>query len=511
MPKTPSPKPDIRLDSPADLLSAVPYLLGYAPADTIVVIGMSKQTIAVTLGAPLPARSHLDAPPPISPQALLRSKVVAAIVIGYGPPGRVTACVDVMRRALRAAHITVTEAMRVTEGRFWSYTCEGTRCCPPQGTPLNPPSSEVDVAFTVNGVQSLPSREAVVAQLEPVRGRARATITRATNRIRRALSQGNPLLPPHVLLRNEGTTILARVVEPEAALPDVDDTIRLGMALGDPKLRTAALVAIDEAGAQRTVPIWLWLTRHVAPAFRAVPAALLGYAAWRCGNGVLAGEAVRRALTDDPHCQLATLMLRILDLGLPPSSLPKLSASADAAFPLGPSPPAVAMVAVGTGVVSAVALPPPTSLWLGAMRHGSRVPLGCLDATAFGRHGAILRAQVSCPPQCVSVVVSQGCAGPGLPALPAFRKHPQQWEQAEGDDGPESPFGQVSFRDVESLPDLACPVGEWPVWVHQPEAECGCGVGVEDPHVHGTERTWLGVTMDRHEESSLLTVVPWLE
>lgn len=323
--KAPQPEADITLSTPADLLSAIPYLVGYVPADSLVLIGLDGPRIAMTLRVDLPHTGQPPIPRGISRTVLRHNKVRAAVVAGYGPPQRVTRSVDHVRRLLEAEDIELVDALRVTDGRYWSYVCAEPACCPPEGKAVNPADSVVDTTFAYNGMQALPHRQAVTAQLDPVRGTLRAAVTRATNRLRRLLDDTGAMIPARQTLNTEARTILDRATTTGAPLPDVEETVRLAAALTDSKLQTVAMSLVDSRGPHKTLDLWLWVTRHVSPAFRALPAALLGFAAWRCGNGVLAAEAVRRSLTDDPHCALAAVLARMLDDGIPPSSVPAIT------------------------------------------------------------------------------------------------------------------------------------------------------------------------------------------
>jgi hypothetical protein len=314
---------DITLSSPADLLSAVPYLLGYVPTDGFVLIGMSSTRIAMTTCTPLPQPDEPVEQLRISGEVLRRNEVTAVIIAGYGAPQRVTRCVDHTRALLRTEGIDLVEALRVTDGRYWSYLCRQA-CCPAEGRPLNEPHSVVDAAFTVNGMQAMPNREAVVARLESVTGGELAAVTRATNQVTTFLAAEDGLISPRDALRSESAAIIKRVRD-SGELPAIAQTVRLAAALSDPKTRYQALADVDEHGADEAMRLWLWVTRRSLPPYRAEAAALLGYAAWRSGNGVMAGEAARRAVADDSRCQLAMMLARILDCGIPPSSLPKLT------------------------------------------------------------------------------------------------------------------------------------------------------------------------------------------
>src|SRR5437764_85511 len=78
------------------------------------------------------------------------------------------------------------------------------------------------------------------------------------------------------------------------------------------------------AGLDPHVDLWRDVVRRARPDLAAPAAALLGFTAWRAGDGTLAWFAVQRALSEDPEYSLAHLMAEALLRALPPSALDDL-------------------------------------------------------------------------------------------------------------------------------------------------------------------------------------------
>lgn len=326
MTQTAEPTPDITLKSPADLLSAVPYLLGYVPSDSFVLVGLAQRRIAITACTDLPSPSSPVESLALTAQMLRRNKLEAAIIIGYGRREQVTRCIDYVTAMLHRIDVELVEAMRVTQGRYWSYTCQELDCCPAEGTRLNSHDSAVDAAMTAGGLQAMSSREEVIGQLSPVDEITKKTVASATSKVIDFLNDTQSVVSSQVLLRNETLAILDKLAD-GSELPDAESTVRLAASLSDPKTRGDALVSVDQRGTSQAVRLWLWVTRHVTAPFRAEPAALLAYAAWRGGNSVLAAEAVRVSLVAEPGNKLAILVEQLLDAAIASSTLPKLKLS----------------------------------------------------------------------------------------------------------------------------------------------------------------------------------------
>ncbi|HIW64442.1 MAG TPA: DUF4192 domain-containing protein [Candidatus Stackebrandtia excrementipullorum] len=305
---------DISLSNPAELVSAVPFLLGYPPVDSIVLIGLDGERIAVTGRVALPgADEPLEGFATIA-QALRNNDVSAAIVIGFGHPDQVTRCIDHLREAIADLEVELVDALRVTNGRYWSYLCGDLRCCPAEGRPLDIDDTAIAAEFTAAGAQVKSDRDTVLRQLDAVTGPERDAMNTAIARVTEVL--GDPV--DERLLRERGRSILARCAD-TLELPGHEDSAWLSMALPDEAILDEAMMSVDQHPPDGdSTALWVWLTRHAGPEHRALCAAVLSYAAWRCGNGVVAGEAARIAGEHEPRHHLTDAMLQILCNGVPP-------------------------------------------------------------------------------------------------------------------------------------------------------------------------------------------------
>jgi hypothetical protein len=178
----------IRLRSCADLLACVPYLLGFHPADSIVAVALRRGVIAFAARGDLPGPSLPAGAVAARFVALLvRERADAVLLVGYGAAARVTAAVDAVRDALVGTRLEVLDALRVEDGRYWSYICGDPSCCPPSGTPFDKTTAPAAAAAVFAGQVALTDREAVVRQIAPVTGPARMAMAAATRRAERRL------------------------------------------------------------------------------------------------------------------------------------------------------------------------------------------------------------------------------------------------------------------------------------------------------------------------------------
>ncbi|MEV0899563.1 DUF4192 domain-containing protein [Actinoplanes sp. NPDC049802] len=304
--------------TPAELLALLPYLLGYHPHDSIALIGLH--------GRDLDFGACFDLPPPDRGEeaardvagAVARQRADAVVIVGYGPPRRVTPIALHVTEALRAAGVRIDDVLRVDGGRWWSYLCEDPGCCPPEGSACLPPDSVIAAEATYLGQVALPSREDLIAQVAAVQGPAREGMVAATERAR---SRFPGLLNDVRRIRRAGR-LAVREAEKRyrsgAALTD-DEVAWLGALLTD---RVVEDYALDRTSAHHwRVRLWTDVVRRVEPAYVPGPACLLGFAAWRMGWGPLARAAVDRALRAEPGHQLARMLFEILGAGIPPGAM----------------------------------------------------------------------------------------------------------------------------------------------------------------------------------------------
>ncbi|WP_328851272.1 DUF4192 domain-containing protein [Micromonospora globbae] len=309
----------------SDLLAAVPYLLGFHPADSLVTIGLTGHRITVAARADLPAPATI---PDWVPQAvrqhlaLLRNvDATTAILIGYGPATAVTPVVDAITPHLHAAGITIFDTLRVTAGRYHSYQCQDPRCCPPDGVPFDPHYSPTTVHAIVAGQTALPDRAALVASLAHT---ASTGMTEASRRAQERALAAQISGGRAALIRAGRQAVgeaFARYAA-DAALTD-DEVAWLAVLLADIAVRDHAGQATGQATGTEPWLLALWtdITRRADPAYAAAPATLLALTAWRHGQGALAAVALDRALAADPHYRLAHLVDHALRHGIPPTAL----------------------------------------------------------------------------------------------------------------------------------------------------------------------------------------------
>ncbi|HEX4019455.1 MAG TPA: DUF4192 domain-containing protein [Frankiaceae bacterium] len=309
------------------MLAAVPYLLGFAPSRSLVVLSLRGKQVGLTM------RIDLDTPPgelrKVVVNRLKADHATKAILIVFDPeeadaseakPGSRIAWPLI--GALRREKFTVKDAMGVRDGRFWSFLCEEPSCCPPGGR-LLPVAGERDhtwvaSTFVAMGTAPLRSREELSACVEASPER----LAELAPAFERAVTQ--PAAHP---LDRWWAAVERYTVAPP----------RPGRTLVDTEV-ARLIVSLDRVGVRDEVLSWtagaeitgvLAVLRELAPCapppYDVQVLASLAWTALSVGEGALAAVALERAHDLDPEHGLANLLGAALEGGVTPEQLRAIS------------------------------------------------------------------------------------------------------------------------------------------------------------------------------------------
>jgi hypothetical protein len=337
------PEPLLRLRGPADLIEAIPYLLGFHPSASLVLVGLDAGRSS---GVTITARIDLaDVEPasgvvPDTVDAVVRSGADAVVVIrfddaqriGHDPPGLLPGAdvIDAVRGAVQRRGLTVLDALLVASGRWWSYGCVGQGCCPADGQPLEGDSSLAAASATYAGLVALPTREDLSRTFEPHSDERRRALLpllegvedRAVGAILDGHAQRHERSVKRALFAAARDADGALFPGTAGALTDAQ-AARFAAGLAHTTLRDSVWLAVDQ-GRLDGRSLWLELARRVPEPYDAPALFLYGWAEWRAGHGVMAGLAAERALASDPGYTAADLLLGALAHGLDPRRTPRL-------------------------------------------------------------------------------------------------------------------------------------------------------------------------------------------
>ncbi|MEU2249531.1 DUF4192 domain-containing protein [Streptomyces sp. NPDC019224] len=355
----PSEEQQITLRGPAELADALPYLMGFHPNDSVVMValhgGRGRFGGRLRLGIPQSAQEW-----PVVAEQLAECLIKGSERRGARPDAIVVfLCQDPadgetgnqtmerlrpfaqrLRTACGALDVPVLEALCISDNRFWSYVCPDARCCPAEGNPMAMPGTSVmAAAATYAGIQVRGSLREMEARLTPL------TRTSDDAQLRALDSAGSAMVP--LLFDRErrkevsGATLklarrlMDRLGQAPAAAPslaDINDDRLISdeeaasviLGLQDRETRDRAAEWMEGAEADAALRLWRALARRcVAPyeEHAAAPLTLAGWVSWSTGDEPAARVALGLALRLDPHYTFAQLLHEACNQGLDPETL----------------------------------------------------------------------------------------------------------------------------------------------------------------------------------------------
>lgn len=320
MTSTPVDAPTLlRLGRPADLVAAVPVMLGFRPRESLVLVstgGPSGRRIGLTLRVDLPPPPHVRDVVEHAVAALCSDDPAGAAVVVVGARAQrrtdvVDAAVDVLEDQGVAVH-TAVWAEHTDGGGCWG--CFGECAC--TGVLPDPAGTEFAAAAVLAGSVLRGSREDLQRLVEPVDGialrrRERLLIDAADTgaadmRASDTGAAGTDDDAGHLAV------IDLALADSAAGSCQINDAraVALAAALTRPTVRDAVLrrCAAEPGGLPGAESLWAALCRELPDPEAAEPAALLAATALLRGEGALANVALDRAERSWPGHRLTRLL-----------------------------------------------------------------------------------------------------------------------------------------------------------------------------------------------------------
>ncbi|MET7478882.1 DUF4192 family protein [Streptomyces sp. NPDC005648] len=352
----------VTLRTPAELADALPYLLGYRPEDSIVLValhdrdGRGRFGGRARLGIPVGeddwgcvARQLAQGLVTGSERRGARPEQMVAYLCQEPAPGesgrqvmeRLRPLAQKLRVECGRLDVPVIEALCISDGRFWSYCCSNEICCPPEGLRMGLPGTSVlAAAATYAGLQ-------VRGTLRELRARLQPWETAAALDQEIALDAASAALVPRILddasragVAEETLELARSVIHRLAEAPPMsgalladlrddellahDEAATLILGLQDRATRDRAAEWMEGDEAAPALRLWRALARRCVGPYgehAAAPLTLAGWVAWSSGDDLEAREALAMALGADPGYLFARLLHQACNESLDPESI----------------------------------------------------------------------------------------------------------------------------------------------------------------------------------------------
>lgn len=309
----------LRLQSPDDILSAVPFLLRFHPENSFVFLALKGKTLVLTARVdigeePIDTESLAD----YFASVCVQHEGDGLIVVAYTDRvAGISAVVDDLVEALEP--IVVHEAL-VTDGRSWWSRLDEEEC-PGPGVPLDSGSSEVAARAVFSGLPALPSRAALA---ESVAGPGDVDAAAVADVFENVLLELAELSDEE---RRERICLLVESFCVHRKALTRSECAELAILAYDIELRDLAAQRIRLADAELHVELWHQVVANTIAPFESAPLCLLGLAAWVSGNGALMVVCIERAEGINPDYSLLEILERINACALPPHAWEGINAA----------------------------------------------------------------------------------------------------------------------------------------------------------------------------------------
>lgn len=313
------------LTSAHDLITAVPFLIGFHPTDSLVLISVRDGAIGVAMRIDLPTSMNSNEIDLLA-HHFIRDEANGALLVAYMPENRSdgdSLLISVGAGLIRNG-IDIQESLLISGGRYRSIICRDINCCPNGGKLL--PAIEESTIAAEHVIAGIPMPYGDISELidsiaaDP-----------------QSLSKNWMSIVENFRVDENAANITALRRDGVEAMELLLDEFRIGRGpieqilvarvigrMSDVQIRDYAMGVHQEDTYDLYFTMWRELLRLAPSGFIAPIACIVAAMAYENGDGALAQRALDRAVTDDASYPLAALLRRVFNAGWPPQSFAQM-------------------------------------------------------------------------------------------------------------------------------------------------------------------------------------------
>jgi Domain of unknown function (DUF4192) len=314
------------LTSPHDLLAAVPFMVGYHPKDSLVVMALVNSKVTMAMRVDFPESETMTSVSATIAGHLTRESAEEAIVVGYLPGDELgTDPLEITRSIISLQGISVKECIVVCNGRFRSNLCADLECCPPEGNLIPEILDSRVTAEQVAAGNPLPYLDLDEMKQSIAALPLDKELVREINAINEIDYAGEDV----TTLQREGANAINEMAISFSKEQRVEDKALLAQVLVrllDLQVRDYAMGVTTEETSDQLWDMWRYLLRLAPQGYVAPVAVIFATMSYERGDGALAQRALDRAMADSPGYQMAKLLRRTFAAGWPPSAFTQMRA-----------------------------------------------------------------------------------------------------------------------------------------------------------------------------------------
>jgi len=309
------------LTSPHDLLAAIPFLIGYHPSDSLVLVAIKGDLVSMAMRVDYPQNENTDAYDLLAHHLKLDG-ADAALMLAYVPSEKLelhetgAEVLGQMANSLSKNAIAIRESIEVIGNRWRSVICEDISCCPPEGNMLPDFESSRVAAEQVMAGRTMPFID-VSKLADSIAALPNIGVEFITQVESYFVHEDAPDL---IEKQRDGATAvvdLGQLYEFGRGSSDPDLVAQVIGRLSDIQVRDYALGIHNAENIEAYWTMWKELLRIAPVGYVAPIASIFAAVAYESGQGALAHKALDRALIDNPGYSLALLLRRVFSAGWP--------------------------------------------------------------------------------------------------------------------------------------------------------------------------------------------------
>lgn len=314
--------------TPADLVSAVPFLIGYHPVNSLVVISVKDDALNMAMRVDLPEANTPAKAFDTLASHLKRDEAEMALIVAYSDDREANERVlNEMLNACTRAEIKVKEAMEIRAGKYRSVICQDETCCPADGNEMPDFKSARVTAEQVADGKVLPfeSSEGLVASLD---SNELATNKEFGDLVNSIINAENPENKGQFSneFQRKGAEALNEMKLLFSLEAEISNELKAQVIAGvqDIQVRDYALGLFEDSEMGKN--FYLTLFKSAPKEFSHPLASLASAYVYECGEGALAQRLLDKAIENDPEYSLSKLLRRVFSSGWPPTGFAQLRA-----------------------------------------------------------------------------------------------------------------------------------------------------------------------------------------
>ena len=308
------------IQSPHDLLAAVPFLIGYHPEKSLVLIALREGKLGLAMRIDYPMEVDLDQIDSLATH-IVREKADGVLIVAYLPKGMIDSeyLLAPLRDAMALRNISIRECIEVRGSTWRSTICMDPGCCPPEGRELPPLADSRIAAEQVLDGFPLPysSNDDFIQSISL--DSTPPELTAALKKYKKINYEKSGVLE----LQQAGAWAVERLIsgfEEDGFIKDYDLLALCLVRFDDLTIRDYAMGLVNSENIDAIWDLWRAVLKIAPKGFVAPVATLFSAICYEKGEGALATRALDRAFADDLRYPLATLMRRVYAAGWPPES-----------------------------------------------------------------------------------------------------------------------------------------------------------------------------------------------